>query len=110
MAVEPLAGKRLVRVSERKTKDWAKIPERNCKRIMSMLKKITLVMDNLNTHTPGSLYETFIPAQAKEILERFEFVYIRQSMEVGLIWREIELNVLIEAMSLASNWEHRADA
>ena len=62
---------------------------------MSMLKKITLVMDNLNTHTPGSLYETFIPAQAKEILERFEFVYIRQSMEVGLIWREIGLNVLI---------------
>ena len=51
-------------------------------------------MDNLNTHTPGSLYETFIPAQAKEILERFEFVYTPKHGS-WLNMAEIELNVLI---------------
>lgn len=37
--------------------------------------RITLVMDNLNTHTPGSLYEAFAPEQAKALWDRFEFVY-----------------------------------
>jgi hypothetical protein len=36
--------------------------------------RITLVMDNLNTHTPGSLYEAFLPSKAKELWERFEFI------------------------------------
>lgn len=36
---------------------------------------ITLVMDNLNTHKPGSLYEAFSPEEAKRIWDRFEFVY-----------------------------------
>jgi len=35
---------------------------------------ITLVMDNLNTHVPGSLYETLKPDKAKAILDRFKFV------------------------------------
>jgi hypothetical protein len=94
MAVEPLAGKRLVRVSERKTKkDWAKFLNEIAKNY-EYAEKITLVMDNLNTHTPGSLYETFIPAQAKEILERFEFVYTPKHGS-WLNMAEIELNVLI---------------
>ena len=37
--------------------------------------RITLVMDNLNTHTPGSLYEAFVPEKAKALWDRFEFVY-----------------------------------
>ena len=37
--------------------------------------RITLVMDNLNTHTPGSLYEAFTPEKAKALWDRFEFVY-----------------------------------
>jgi hypothetical protein len=37
--------------------------------------RITLVMDNLNTHTPASLYQTFVPEQAKSLWDRFEFVY-----------------------------------
>ena len=36
---------------------------------------ITLVMDILNTHTPGALYETFPPEKAKALWDRFEFVY-----------------------------------
>lgn len=64
MAVEPLAGKRLVSVTERKTKtDWAKFLKEIADNY-AYAEKIILVMDNLNTHTPGSLYETFMPAQA----------------------------------------------
>ena len=37
--------------------------------------RITLVMDNLNTHRPGALYETFEPARAKALWDRFEFVF-----------------------------------
>ena len=37
--------------------------------------RITLVMDNLNTHRPGALYEAFPPARAKALWDRFEFVY-----------------------------------
>ena len=55
--------------------------------------KITLVMDNLNTHVPGSLYETFQPNKAKAIWDRFEFVYTPKHGS-WLNMAEIELNVL----------------
>ena len=38
-------------------------------------KLITLVMDNLNTHSLGSFYETYKPEEAKRLIDRFEFVY-----------------------------------
>ena len=37
--------------------------------------KIVLVMDNLNTHTPGSLYEAFEPAEAKRLADKLEIHY-----------------------------------
>jgi len=94
MANEPLAGKRIVKVTERKTKqDWAlfvaEIAE--CYRDAE---KITLVMDNLNTHKPGSLYKTFAPDQAKKLWDRFDFVYTPKHGS-WLNMAEIELNVLI---------------
>ena len=57
-------------------------------------KKITLVMDNLNTHKPASLYEVFPPGKAKRIWDRFEFVYTPKHGS-WLNIAEIELNVLI---------------
>jgi hypothetical protein len=67
LAVEPLAGQRLIQVSQRKTKsDWAHFVQALAERY-SHAEKITLVMDNLNTHGPGSLYETFAPAEAKAL-------------------------------------------
>ncbi len=54
---------------------------------------ITLVMDNLNTHVPGSLYEMFPPDKAKSILDRFELVYTPKHGS-WLNMAEIELNVL----------------
>ena len=56
MAVDPLAGKRIVEVTARRTKqDWAQFIEQIA-RWYPKAEKITLVMDNLNTHSPGSFY------------------------------------------------------
>ncbi len=93
LACEPLAGKRIVRVTERKTKqDWACFLEEIADRY-ERAEKITLVMDNLNTHEPGALYEAFQPERAKELWDRFEFVYTPKHGS-WLNMAEIELNVL----------------
>ena len=94
MGNEPLVGTRMVDVTKRKTKiDWAlfieKIADRHKK-----AQKITLVMDNLNTHKPGSLYEVFEPEKAKQLWDRFEFVFTPKHGS-WLNMAEIELNVLI---------------
>ncbi len=93
LACEPLAGKRMVAITERKTKqDWAYFLQE----IVGQYKSadtITLVMDNLNTHTPGSFYETFPPDKAKALWDKFEFVYTPKHGS-WLNMAEIELNVL----------------
>jgi hypothetical protein len=92
LACEPL-GKRMVKVTERKTKrDWACFLEEIAEQY-ERAEKITLVMDNLNTHVPGSLYETFQPDKAKALWDRFEFVYTPKHGS-WLNMAEIELNVL----------------
>ena len=94
LACEPLAGKRFVEITERKTKqDWARFLQNIASQYQGA-QKITLVMDNLNTHTPGSFYETFLPDHAKALWDRFEFVYTPKHGS-WLNMAEIELNVLI---------------
>ena len=94
MANEPLAGKRMVEISESRTKvDWALFVEKIAAWYEDA-EKITLVMDNLNTHVPGSLYEAFAPEKAKALWDRFEFVYTPKHGS-WLNMAEIELNVLI---------------
>lgn len=93
LACEPLAGKRMVEITERKTKkDWACFVEKTALEYKDA-EKITLVMDNLNTHGPGALYETFPPDKAKTLWDRFEFVYTPKHGS-WLNIAEIELNVL----------------
>ena len=95
MACEPLGGKRIAKVTERRTKqDWATFLE-DIAREYEGAEKITLVMDNLNTHKPGSLYEVFGPEEAKRIWDRFEFVYTPKHGS-WLNMAEIELNVMIK--------------
>jgi hypothetical protein len=95
MAVEPLAGWRLTRVTERKTKsDWAGFVEEIADQY-PQARKIILVMDNLNTHGPGALYETFAPPVAKALWDRFEFIYTPKHGS-WLNMAEIELNILIK--------------
>lgn len=94
MANEPLKGKRLVKVTERKTrKEWAEFVKQISDEMYPEAKKITLVMDNLNTHTAGSFYETYLPIEAKRLSDRFEFIYTPKHGS-WLNMAEIELNVL----------------
>jgi len=93
MACEPLAGKRMVKITERKTKkDWALFLQEIAGSYQKA-EKIILVMDNLNTHKPGSFYEAFSPDKAKDLWDRFEFVYTPKHGS-WLNMAEIELNVL----------------
>ena len=93
MANEPLKGKRLVDVTDYKTKkDWA-IFLKKIAAFYPKAKKITLVMDNFKTHVASALYETFEPEEAKKLWDRFEFVYTPKHGS-WLNMAEIELHVL----------------
>jgi hypothetical protein len=93
LACEPLAGKRRVSIRERKTKqDWACFLQEIAEQ-WEGAEKITLVMDNFGTHTPGAIYETFPPDKAKALWDKFEFVYTPKHGS-WLNMAEIELNVL----------------
>ena len=94
LACEPLRGKRMVKITERRTReDWARFIEEIAD-AYARAERITLVMDNLNTHEPGSFYEVFRPEKAKALWDRFEFVYTPKHGS-WLNMAEIELNVLI---------------
>jgi hypothetical protein len=95
MVNEPLKGKRYVKVFSSKTKkDWAHFIKEIADKHYPKSKKIRLVMDNLNTHEPSALYETFPPQEAKRIWDRFEFIYTPKHGS-WLNMAEIELNVLM---------------
>jgi len=95
MSNEPLSGKRFVKITERKTKqDWAVFVEEIANQY-AHAEKITLVMDNLETHKPGSLYESFPAGKAKILWDRFEFIYTPKHGS-WLNMAEIELNVLMK--------------
>ena len=94
MANEPLAGFRTVKITHKKCKvDWAEFIREVADTHYPGAELITLVMDNLPTHTPGALYERYQPAEAKRILDRFEFVYTPKHGS-WLNMAEIELNVI----------------
>ena len=76
MFCEPLAGWRQVSVRERRTKvDWAQEMENLLRTRYQSAKKVTLVSDNLNTHTRGAFYETFEPTMARSLVKRLEFCH-----------------------------------
>ncbi|WP_233276784.1 MULTISPECIES: IS630 family transposase [Mucilaginibacter] len=94
MANEPLRGKRFVEITAFKTKkDWALFVKRIADEWYPTAKKITLVMDNFKTHSASAFYETFEPAEAKRLWDRFEFVYTPKHGS-WLNMAEIELHVL----------------
>jgi len=94
MLVEPLAGWRQVTVTEQRTmRDFAHqmkrltdvcYPEADCVRV---------VLDNLNTHKPASLYEAYAPEEARRILRRLEFHYTPKHAS-WLDMAEVEIGVL----------------
>ena len=95
MFFEPLLGKRFVKVTDQRTrKDWAQAMKELADYLYPLAKKIVVVMDNLNTHSPASFYETFEPQEARRLIERFEFHYTPKHGS-WLNMAEIELGVLI---------------
>jgi len=91
---EPLSGKRQVRVREQRTKqDWAHVMRELLEETYADAKRIVLVMDNLNTHSPGSFYATFPPALAKQLSDRLEIHYTPKHGS-WLNMAEIELGIL----------------
>lgn len=76
MFAEPLAGFRRATARRQRTKqDWALELASLLDSRYANCERVTLVLDNLNTHTKGAFYEAFEPAVAKSYLQRIEFVY-----------------------------------
>jgi transposase len=92
--VEPLRGRRHVRVTERRTKqDWAHAIQELVDVHYPHAERIVLVLDNLNTHVGSALYEAFPPAEARRLLGRLELHYTPPHGS-WLNMAEIELSVL----------------
>ena len=92
--VEALAGRRRVTARHRRTRtDWATEIDHLLTVDYPDAEKIVLVMDNLNTHTLGSLYETFSPAKARVLARRLEIHYTPKHGS-WLNIAEIELSAL----------------
>jgi hypothetical protein len=93
MAVEPLAGYRMVKVTEQKTKqDYAEFMHELAAQYHAA-DKIVLVQDNLNTHTPSAFYEVFAAPEAFALAQRFEMAYTPKKAS-WLNMAEIELSAL----------------
>jgi hypothetical protein len=76
MFTEPLAGFRQATARSRRTKaDWAREVAHLLDTRYADCQQVTLVLDNLNTHTKGAFYEVFEPAVARAYVKRIEFVY-----------------------------------
>ena len=92
---EPLGGRRGVKVTERRTRcDWAELIRELVDDYYPEAEKVVLVMDNLNTHTLGSLYEAFPPEEARRIAAKLEIHYTPKHGS-WLNMAEIELSVLV---------------
>jgi hypothetical protein len=73
---EPLAGWRHVEVTARRTnKDFAEQMWALADVHYPMAQRIAVVLDNLSTHSPAALYQTFPPAEARRLVKRLEFHY-----------------------------------
>ena len=94
MLFAPLERWRRVEVTERRTRtDWARVVRKLVDEDYPDKERIVLVMDNLNTHHPASLYQAFEPAEARRIAERLEIHYTPKHGS-WLNMAEIELGVL----------------
>ncbi len=94
LACEPLRGWRHVTVSDRRTRaDFAHCIQELVDVHYPDAERIVLVLDNLNIHSPASLYETFAPAEAKRLADKLEIHYTPRHGS-WLNMAEIELSIL----------------
>ena len=91
---EPIVGRRWVDVTEHRTRvDWAEQIKELVDERYPEAERVVLVMDNLNTHSPASLYEAFPPMEAKRLADKLEIHYTPKHGS-WLNMAEIELSVL----------------
>lgn len=119
MFFEPLAGKRHVSVTNRRTKvDWAMQIKELLDVHYRSAEKVILVMDNLNTHTGASLYEVFEPHEARRLLDRLDIHYTPKhgswlnmaEIELGVLTRQCLNRRIPDNATLSAEvaaWEHR---
>jgi len=94
MIFEPLAGKRETVVTETRTAiDFAHVLKYTSDVLYPNADKIVAVTDNLNTHTPASLYKTFLPEEAHRLANRFDWHYTPTHAS-WLNMAEIEIGVM----------------
>ena len=94
LVTDPLRGWRQVRVSERRTRlDWAGCVQELVDVHYPDAERIVLVLDQLNTHSPASLYEAFPPDEAKRLADKLE-LHDTPTHGSWLNMAEIELSVL----------------
>ena len=94
MFFAPLQNWRCVKVTQQRTKvDWAYCMRDLVDIHFPQAEKIVMVQDQLNTHSPACLYEVFVPAEAKRILDRLEF-HSTPKHGSWLNMAEIELSIL----------------
>ena len=90
----PLENKRWIKVTKQRCRtDWALAMQELADEIYPDAEKIIVVLDNLNTHSPQSFYETFPAEEARRLCERFEFHYTPKHGS-WLNMAEIEFSVL----------------
>lgn len=76
LMIEPLTGKIVSEVTERRTKiDFAHFVKKICDKVYPEAEKLVVVMDNLNTHHPGSFYKAFPPEEAARLAKKLEIHY-----------------------------------
>jgi len=94
VAVDPKGGVRIVKVTDTRTKkDFADFIEDLVERHFAKADYIQLVLDNLNTHFEGSLFETFDKRKAKRLLKKIRFIYTPKHAS-WLNMAEIEINIM----------------
>jgi hypothetical protein len=115
----PHLGWRQVAVTRQRTQiDWAHAMRRLVDEFFPAAERIVLVLDNLNTHTPGALYATFPPAEAKRIWDKLEVHYTPKhgswlnmaELELSALARQCLSRRIADAATLAAEVAAWADA
>ena len=119
MMFEPLKAQRHVKVTDQRTRiDFAGCVRELVNVYYPTAEKIVLVMDNLNTHTTGSLYEAFDPAEARRLADKLEIHYTPKhgswlnmaEIEIGILSRQCLSQYLPEKPTMQSAvlaWEQQ---
>lgn len=122
MMVQPLSGWRMVKTTQRRTKvDFAACMKDLVDVHFPQAARIRVVLDNLNTHNPSSLYEAFTPEEARRILRKLEFHFTPKhgswlnmaEIEISVLSRQClhqRLPSLLQLQTLVNAWTNHRNA